>query len=195
MKEQRPDYNNSNLSSVYNFIRVTGEDGVFYDLVRDVLTTKHITALRDRGYEAEKVDRKDVPACIFRDIREDLDRYSLSTWLGGSEFYLPNVPQQEDGVKYFIKRGNLYFKEFIGGETPNGLAKWTPHQTQAKAFDTEVKAQATKVGIIPYNGKGISIAAEAVEKKPSVRDWLKEASSAQADAPKASTPRKEAPSL
>lgn len=102
---------------------------------------------------------------------------------------------KEEGVKYFIKRGNLYFKDFIGGETPNGLAKWTPYQTQAQAFDTEVKAQATKVGIIPYDGKGISIAAEAVEKKPSVRDRLKEASSPKADAPKAPSRRKKAPCL
>lgn len=98
-------------------------------------------------------------------------------------------------VKYFIKRGELYFKDFMGEETPNGLAKWTRNKNEARAFDTRAKAQSTKDGIIPYNGKGISIAAEAVEKKPSVRDWLKEASSAQADAPKASTPRKEAPSL
>lgn len=99
--------------------------------------------------------------------------------------------QDNKGVKYFIKRGDLYFKDFMGGETPNGLAKWTPNREEARAFDTEAKAAFTKNGIIPYNGKGISIVAEDDNKKPSLREKLKNTGDKRNGEPKRSSPKKE----
>lgn len=99
--------------------------------------------------------------------------------------------QKNEGVRYFIKRGDLYFKDFMGGETPNGLAKWTNYKNEACAFDTEAKAKFIKNGIIPYNGNGISIVAEGVEKRPSLREKLNNARGVKANSQKRSSPKKE----
>lgn len=110
-----PDYNSSNLSSAYRFIRVTGEDGVFFDLVRDGLVAKHIAGLREGGYEAEKVARKAVPPCLFRNFGDDLSGYRDATWRGGGYFYHPQNggyfyhPQKEEekpSVQDRLKRGS-----------------------------------------------------------------------------------------
>lgn len=99
--------------------------------------------------------------------------------------------QKNEGVRYFIKRGDLYFKDFMGGETPNGLAKWTNYKNEACAFDTEAKAKFIKNGIIPYNGNGISIVAEGVKKRPSLREKLNNARGVKANSQKRSSPKKE----
>ena len=50
------------------FIRVGGDDGIFYDLVSHWHVKDHIQHLIDGGYTASVARRKDVPNCRFRDF-------------------------------------------------------------------------------------------------------------------------------
>ncbi len=75
------------IPSDLRFIKVTGEDGTFYDLCRGFETGKHIDMLKNEGYTATIIRRKEVPPCQFRDFSDGLESYTDATWKNGSEFY------------------------------------------------------------------------------------------------------------
>lgn len=70
-----------------NFIMVTGEDGVFYDLVKSCDSNNHIKALEEEGYEAKVVPPKVVPSCVMRDFTDGLTSYIEVIFRDGGEFY------------------------------------------------------------------------------------------------------------
>lgn len=69
------------------FIKVTGEDGVFYDLVSTYDTDKHIATLIVGGYEAKVVPPKVVPSCVMRDFTDGLNCYTEVNFREGGDFY------------------------------------------------------------------------------------------------------------
>ena len=77
------------ISNDLQFIKVVGEDGVFYDLCRKFEVGKHIQMLIEGGYEATPVSGKDVPPCRFRDFSDGLESYTDAVWKDGSDFYQP----------------------------------------------------------------------------------------------------------
>ncbi|OPX46431.1 hypothetical protein CLHUN_02470 [Ruminiclostridium hungatei] len=70
-----------------SFIKVTGEDGVFYDIVRSFDSQKHRGMLQDEGYEAEVVPPKVVPSCTMRDFTNGLGSYMPVVFRDGGDFY------------------------------------------------------------------------------------------------------------
>lgn len=70
-----------------SFIKVSGEDGVFYDLVNSYDSKKHIATLINDGYEAKIVSPKIVPSCIMRDFTDSLNKYVEVVFRGGGDFY------------------------------------------------------------------------------------------------------------
>ena len=69
------------------FVKVTGEDGIFYDLVKSTDSKKHIEALASEGYTATTVSKTTVPACRFRDFTGGLQKYRDASIKNGTEFY------------------------------------------------------------------------------------------------------------
>ena len=69
------------------FIKVTGEDGVFYDLVRDCDSRNHRMRLIDEGYQVEVVPPKVVPSCVMRDFTDGIDSYVEVNFREGGNFY------------------------------------------------------------------------------------------------------------
>jgi len=70
-----------------SFIMVTGEDGVFYDLVRSYDCKKHIEILTEEGYVAKVVSSDVVPSCTMRDFTDGLGSYVEVAFKDGGEFY------------------------------------------------------------------------------------------------------------
>ena len=69
------------------FVKVTGEDGIFYDLVKTIDSKHHIEALGNEGYAAVIVNKTTVPACRFRDFTDGLQKYRDASIKNGTEFY------------------------------------------------------------------------------------------------------------
>ncbi len=69
------------------FVKVTGEDGTFYDLVRQFEVKEHISKLTNDGYTAAIVKRTNVPTCRFRDFTDGLKSYSDASIKNGTQFY------------------------------------------------------------------------------------------------------------
>jgi hypothetical protein len=83
-----------NMDGICNtevFIKVTGEDGNFYDLVLKTNAQTHIDNQRLEGYTAVKVKIKDVSPCIFRNF----------TCAGTSNSYYEC--KRKDGVDFYFK--------------------------------------------------------------------------------------------
>jgi hypothetical protein len=76
------------IPSTDRFIKVLGEDGTFYDLCCKADVATHIKSLTSNGYTAVAVNRKQVPACRFRDFTNGLDSYSDAAWKNGTDLYL-----------------------------------------------------------------------------------------------------------
>ena len=72
---------------MYYFIKVTGEDGMFFDYVGERWMEDHIALLIKEGYKAEKVKEEDVPPCKFRFFDGSLQKYQECSHLGGDNFY------------------------------------------------------------------------------------------------------------
>ncbi|MFA7675364.1 MAG: hypothetical protein WCY38_04795 [Endomicrobiia bacterium] len=70
-----------------SFIKVTGEDGVFYDLVNCNDSKEHRMHLIEEGYKAEVVPPKVVPSCIMRDFTDGLNSYVEVNFRDGGDFY------------------------------------------------------------------------------------------------------------
>ena len=70
-----------------SFIKVTGEDGVFYDLVNVSDSTTHIQRLIKEGYDAKITFPKLVPSCIMRDFTDGLENYVDVMFRDGGSFY------------------------------------------------------------------------------------------------------------
>lgn len=75
------------IPSDNRFIQVAGEDGTFYDLVKQYDVKEHIAKLKDGGYTASVVRRNTVPPCRFRDFTNGLNSYRNGAWLNGTELY------------------------------------------------------------------------------------------------------------
>ena len=73
---------------MYCFIKVVGEDGVFYDYVGEWLADEHIAQLKKKGYDAEKVKEDEVPPCRFRLFNDSLRVWYECSHLGGEDFYI-----------------------------------------------------------------------------------------------------------
>ncbi len=69
------------------WIKVTGEDGVFFDLVMRRNRESHLNFLRAGGYEAVAVAASDVLPCIYRDFTMGEDTYTEHVWRNGTDFY------------------------------------------------------------------------------------------------------------
>ena len=69
------------------FVKVTGADGIFYDLINSQDVKKHIESLLTGGYEAVIAARGDVPPCTLRDFTDGLDSYQNISYNGGGNFY------------------------------------------------------------------------------------------------------------
>lgn len=72
------------------FVKVTGEDGVFYDLVSRAMLDAHVKDLEAGGYKVSLADSDSVPPCIYRDFTATADFYSYEehAWENGTDFYL-----------------------------------------------------------------------------------------------------------
>ena len=75
------------IPSDVQFVKVTGEDGVFYDLTNKHEAKEHIIALKNEGFEAIKINRTEVPPCTYRNFTDSLDRYTEDVLENGTEFY------------------------------------------------------------------------------------------------------------
>lgn len=75
------------IPAKHKFIKVTGEDGIFFDLVASHNVSKHIAALTDEGYEAESIATSKVPPCTVRDFTDSLEKYTEVTFKSGTDFY------------------------------------------------------------------------------------------------------------
>lgn len=81
----------------YQWIKVVGEDGTFYDYVPHN-RKKHLELLRSEGYYAVPVRSSDVPPCRYRDFGATMNEYSYhdGVWHKGTDFYLPT--SEEDAA-------------------------------------------------------------------------------------------------
>ena len=69
------------------WIKVTGEDGTFYDYVMYKNRLSHLDFLREGGYSAEMVSPQDVPPCVYRDFSLGEYSYTEQRYHGGEQFY------------------------------------------------------------------------------------------------------------
>lgn len=69
------------------FVKVTCEDGIFFDLCNSNQWLEHIEILREGGYKAVGIDHNNVPPCIYRDFTRWLQSYKEVSWKNGKEFY------------------------------------------------------------------------------------------------------------
>ena len=69
------------------FVKVTGDDGIFYDKVLSKNSTEHMTLLQSEGYFTDLICDSDLPACVYRDFTNGLNSYTEQSYHGGKQFY------------------------------------------------------------------------------------------------------------
>ena len=70
------------------WVKVSGEDGIFYDYVMARNMNAHIAHLQAGGYDAEPVYVADVPPCIYRDFSMGEETYTEQVRHNGKDFYI-----------------------------------------------------------------------------------------------------------
>lgn len=91
----RTSYYQHGIPSNLRFVKVTGEDGTFYDLVERYDIKEHVKNLTDGGYIAVAVPKTAVPDCIYRDFSNGLGSYTEGSINGSETFYIKSSDDSE----------------------------------------------------------------------------------------------------
>jgi hypothetical protein len=90
------------------FIKVIGEDGMFYDLTTVSDSKKHIAMLTNEGYDADIVPPRVVPSCTLRDFTDGLNSYTEVSFRGGGNFYHGGKREGAGRKSTGRKKQNIY---------------------------------------------------------------------------------------
>lgn len=80
----------------YQWIKVVGEDGTFYDYVPHN-RKEHLEWLRREGYYAVPVRSSEVPPCRYREFINEYS-YLDGVWHKGKDFYLPTSEEDAEAL-------------------------------------------------------------------------------------------------